>query len=138
MDITHFHMSKSADTRYHIFVCNISTDKNVSYSYVTNVRTLHILIIIRIFNGCELWIENSVTRVTVQHRETCRVMPNSYPEQRDFQFATNNHYGFFFLHTLFRQFHLGLNMYSFINFMQSKNSYIFQSRNVWFGSYLRC
>ena len=27
-------------------------------------------------------------------------MPNSYPERQDFQFAPNNHYGFFFLHTL--------------------------------------
>ena len=49
-------------------------DKNVSYSCVTNDRTYHIYFIIRIFNGCELWIENSVTTVTVQHREVCRVM----------------------------------------------------------------
>ena len=35
--------------------------------------------IIRIFNGFEVWIENSVTRVTVQHHEARRVMPNSYP-----------------------------------------------------------
>ena len=28
------------------------------------------------------------------------MMPNSYPEWRDFQFAPNNHYGFFFLYTL--------------------------------------
>ena len=48
----------------------------------------------------ERLIENSVTTVTVQHREACRVMPNSYPEWRDFQFAPNNHYGFSFLHTL--------------------------------------
>ena len=27
--------------------------------------------IIGIFNGCEVWIENSVTRVTVQHHEAC-------------------------------------------------------------------
>ena len=60
----------------------------------------HIYFIIRIFNGYELWIDNSVTTVTVQHRVACRVMPNSYPEWRDFQFAPNNHYGFFFLHTL--------------------------------------
>ena len=39
-------------------------------------------------------IENSVTRVTA----SC--MPNSYPEWRKFQFASNNHYKFFFLHTL--------------------------------------
>ena len=45
-------------------------------------------------------IENSVTRVIVRHHEACRVMPNSYPEWRNFRFAPNNHYGFFFLHTL--------------------------------------
>ena len=72
----------------------------MSYSCVTNVRTLHIFFIIRNFNGCELRIENSITAVTVQHREACRAMPNSYPESLDFQFAPNNHYGFFFLHTL--------------------------------------
>ena len=74
------------------FVCNIGSailhfcmykkvwTKNISYSCVTNVRTLHIFFIIRIFNSCELRIENSVTTVTVQHREACRVMPNSYTE----------------------------------------------------------
>ena len=41
---------------------------------------LHVYFIIRIYNGCELRIENSVTTVTVQHREACRVLPNSYPE----------------------------------------------------------
>ena len=34
---------------------------------------------IRIFNGCEVPIENSVTRVTVRHHEACRVMLKSYP-----------------------------------------------------------
>ena len=58
----------------------MSMDKNISYSCVTNVRPLHIFFIIRIFNGCELRIENSVTKVTVKHREACRVMLNSYPE----------------------------------------------------------
>ena len=33
--------------------------------------------IIRIFNGCEVRIENSVTRVIVRHYETRRVMLNS-------------------------------------------------------------
>ena len=45
-------------------------------------------------------IENSVTRVTVWHHKTCQVMPNSYPEWWNFQFAPNNQYRFFFLHTL--------------------------------------
>ena len=37
-------------------------------------RTLHIFFIIRIFNGCELRIENSVTTVAVQNREACRLL----------------------------------------------------------------
>ena len=35
--------------------------------------------IISLHYGCEVKIENSVTRVTVQHHEAYRVMPNSYP-----------------------------------------------------------
>ena len=58
------------------------------------------LLNIRTFNGREVQIENSVTRVTVWHHEACRVMPNSYLEWRNFQFAPNSHYGFFFLITL--------------------------------------
>ena len=77
-DITHLHMYIKVHTHlgiiflcviwvrpYYIFVCNVSMDKNISYACVTNVRTLHIFFIIRIFNGCELRIENSVTTVTV-------------------------------------------------------------------------
>ena len=48
----------------------------------------------------EVRIENSVTMVTVHHYEACWVMPNSYPEWRNFHFTPNNHYRFFFLHTL--------------------------------------
>ena len=59
-------------------------------------------------------IENSVARVTVRHHEACRVMPNSYPEWWNFQFATNNHYGFFFLYTLPSQLHLCLKICYFI------------------------
>ena len=44
------------------------------------------------------------------HHKACWVMPNSYPEWRNFQFAPNNHYWFFFLHTL-RQLHSCLNLY---------------------------
>ena len=29
---------------------------------------------IKIFNGCEMRIENSVTRVTVQHHEACQTV----------------------------------------------------------------
>ena len=38
-------------------------------------------------------------RVTVRHHEACRMMPNNYSEWRNFQFALNNHYTFFFFHT---------------------------------------
>ena len=68
---------------------------------------------IRIFNGCEVLIENSVTKVTVRHYEACRVMPKSD--------------GIFNLHRrtiidsiscilFFRQLYLDLNMCCFINF----------------------
>ena len=44
-------------------------------------------------------LEISVTRVTAPHHAACPVMPNS-PEWRNFQFAPNNQYGyFFFLHS---------------------------------------
>ena len=55
---------------------------------------------IRILNGSEVRIENSVTRVTVQHHEACWVMTNSYSKWRNFQFAPNDHYRFYFLHIL--------------------------------------
>ena len=35
---------------------------------------------ISIFHGCMVRIDKSVTRVTDQHHEACRVMPNSDPE----------------------------------------------------------
>ena len=53
-----------------------------------------------IYNVCEVQIENSVTRVTVQHRETCRVISNRYQVWQNFQFTPNNHYVFYFLLTL--------------------------------------
>ena len=44
----------------------------------------------RICNGCEVRIENFVTRVTVQYHEACRVMVNSYPKWQCFQFAAKS------------------------------------------------
>ena len=73
-------------------------------------------------------IENSVTRITVRHHEACRVMSNSYPECRNFQFVPNNHYRLFFLHTLpsaivskigyalFYQFYAEISTFSIKNF----------------------
>ena len=51
-------------------------------------------------NGCEVLIENSVTRVTVRHHEACRVMPNSYPSDGIFNLHRRTIMDFFFLHTL--------------------------------------
>ena len=89
---------------------------------------------IRIFNGLEVRIENSVMRVTVQHRKACRVMPNSYPEWQNSQFARNDHYWFFFLHILPSTIAFELYMRYFIS-IRLKYQY-FQPRNVWFSSYL--
>ena len=89
----------------------------VAYNFLTNDRQTSDPYIITTFNGCELQIENSVTRVTVRHHEACRVMPNSYAERRNFQFAPNNHYRFFFLHTVPSTIvYLNLDVRYFINF----------------------
>ena len=62
--------------------------------------------IIRSFNGCEVLIENSLTR------DQCRVMPNSYPSDGIFIWTVMDYYScILFL----RQLHLDLNVlfYSF-------------------------
>ena len=51
-------------------------------------------------NGCVVRIENFVTRVTVRYHEAFRLMPNRYSEWRKFQFAPNNNFWLFFLHSL--------------------------------------
>ena len=74
-------------------------------------------------------IENSVTRITVRHRVACRtVIPID---------------GIFLSHRT-----TTVDSFSCILFLRldyvlcysllCRNNYIFQSRNVWFGSYLRC
>ena len=50
----------------------------------------------RIFNGCEVWIENS-TRVTVRQHKAGGVIVNGYPMWQNFQTVPNIHYRFFFL-----------------------------------------
>ena len=55
---------------------------------------------IRMCNGCEVLIENSVTRVTVRHHEACRVMPNGYPSDGILNLHQRTIMDFFFLHTL--------------------------------------
>ena len=51
----------------------------------------------KIFNDCEVQTENSVTRITVQHQQACRVMPNGYTEWWNFKLTLNNHYKILFL-----------------------------------------
>ena len=80
---------------------------------------------IRIFNGSEVWIENSVTRVTVCH----------LAEWRNFQFEPNNHHRFFFLHTLLSTIAFRLEYVLFYQFY-AKITIFFRSRNVQFGSSL--
>ena len=64
-------------------------------------------------------------------------MPNSYPEWRNFQFAPNNHYGFFFLHTCHSTIAFGLEYVLFYQTYAEITTF-FRSRYVRFGSYLRC
>ena len=91
---------------------------------------------IRIFNGCDVQIENSVMRITVRHHEACLVMLNSYNKWRKFQVTPNNHCRFFFLHTLPSKsaFRLDCVILSIIFW----NNYIFWWRDARFSSYLRC
>ena len=49
-------------------------------AYRSCINLDEVVWIISIFHGCMVWIEKSVTRVTDQHHEACRVMPNSDPE----------------------------------------------------------
>ena len=92
--------------------------------------------IISIFNSRDVRTENSVTSVTTRRHEACRVMPNSYPGWRNFQFAPNNHYWFFFLHTLPLTFAFMLEFMLFYQFY-AEITIFFLSSDVRFGSYLR-
>ena len=89
---------------------------------------------IRILNGCEVRIENSVTRVTVRHHEACRVMPNSYPSDGIF----NSHLttimdSFSCIHFL-RKLYLNFYMRYYINI--TLKCLHFRSRHDRFGFYL--
>ena len=86
---------------------------------------------IRISKGCEVRIENSVTRVTVRQHEACRVMPNSYPQWLNFQFAPNNHYGFFFLHTFRSTIVLKLEYALFYQFFAKVTVFFIEKCSVW-------
>ena len=70
-------------------------------------------------NGRELRIENSVTTVTVQHLEVILSDGNFHLHQTTIM-------GSFSCILFIRRLHLGLNMYSCINFMHSRNNNNFQ------------
>ena len=72
--------------------------------------------IIRIFNGCEVLIENSVMTVTVWHHKACRVMPNSYLNDGIFNLHRRTITNSFSCILFLRQLHLDLNMSCFFNF----------------------
>ena len=85
--------------------------------------------------GCEVRIEISVTRVTVRHHETCRVMPNIYPNDGIF----NSHRrtimdSFSWIHFL-RKLYLNFHMHCYIN--TTLKYLYFRSRHDRFGFYLR-
>ena len=44
---------------------------------------------IRILNGREVRIENSVTRITFRHHEACGVMPNRLSRKSEFSIRTS-------------------------------------------------
>ena len=70
---------------------------------------------IRMFNGCMVLIENSVTRVTVLHHEACRVMPNRYPSDGIFSLHRITIMDSFSCILFLRQLHLDLNTCCFVN-----------------------
>ena len=77
---------------------------------------------IRIFNGYLVYIENSVTRDSCSASQG---LPNSYPEWRNFQFAPNNHYISFFLHSFPSSIVFNLDMHFLSILWWNKYTYIF-------------
>ena len=91
--------------------------------------------VIRILSGCEVLIENSVTRVTVRHHEACRVMPNSNPSDRIFNLYRRTIMDSFSCIFFIRKLHLNLNMWCFINLTLKKLHFSIKKILVWFLSY---
>ena len=89
----------------------------------------------RIFNSCEVQIENSVTRVTVRHLEACRVMPNSYPSDGIFNLHRKTIMDSFSCIHFLRKLYFNVRMHYYINIML--NYLHFRSRHDRFGFYLR-
>ena len=62
-----------------MIVYQVCTRKYIFFGSLVNWKIV-VLHIISIFQGCMVWIEKSVMRVTDRHHEVCLVMPNSDPE----------------------------------------------------------
>ena len=94
-----------------------------------------------IFNGCEVLIENSVTRVTVRHHSAvrhhvaCRVMPNSYSSDGFFKLHPRTIMDSFSCILSLRQLHLHLNMCCFINFTLKWLHFSIKKSSAWLLSY---
>ena len=80
-----------------ILSCFGSNDLKLSTFHHEMIKTF--AYIIRIFHGCEVWIEKSVRGSLSGIRRLCRVMPNRDTEGWIFLSAPSNHDRFFFLHT---------------------------------------
>ena len=90
---------------------------------------------IRIFNACEVRIENSVTRVTVRRHEACRVMPNSYTYDGIFNSHRRTTMDYFSCIRFLRKVYLNFHMRCYIN---TTLKYLhFKSRHDRFGFFLR-
>ena len=89
---------------------------------------------IRIYTGCEVRIENSVTRVTFRHHEACRVMPNIILSDGILNSHRTTITDSFSCKLFLRQLYLSMNMHYFIKFML-KYVYFRRSRGVLFSCY---
>ena len=79
---------------------------------------------IRIFNGCEVWIENSITRITVQHHKTC-------PCDGIFNSHWTTIIDSFFLHTLPSMVVFKLEYAVFDLFYAGINAFAIKKCSVW-------
>ena len=94
--------------------------------------------IIRIFNGCEVLIENSVTRVTVRHHEACRVMPNSYSSDEIFSLHWRTIMDYCSCILDLGQLHLDLNMCCFYQVYAKITTYMYFDQGKFGTSPLIC
>ena len=92
---------------------------------------------IRIFNGCEVLTENSVTRVTtcIRLHEAARVMPNSYPSDGIFNLHRRTIMESFSCILFLRQLHLELNMWCFYQFCAKITKFSIKKSSVRLLSY---